>query len=257
MNGSRTSDRSSGRQNKPPFKWIFLGIVLLVVVLVAPHSLWIAALFGGLFGVMWAFVSIMEAIYPPPTPEEKKEIERKLKEKERKRLDGNAIARHRASEYKSKAYAKVIGREFKNPLETEGYVYAFRSVQTAGHRGYSGNAVKIGYTTKDPYKRAEELNKEDDYTGRIFEPAFWFRVSHCFEVEQTVHELLHRKKKKLWRELFDITEEEANEIIEEAVKETDGAKKIKLIVSKKRIKEFVDAVHAHERPSELDDEIPF
>lgn len=257
MNGSRIPDRSYGRQNKPPFKWIFLGIVLLIVVLTAPHLLWIPVILGGVFGVVWVFILIMEVIFPPLTPEEKKEKERKLKEKERKRLDRNAIANHRASENKSKAYAKQMGREFKNPLETEGYVYAFRSVQTAAYRDYCGHAVKIGYTTKDPYKRAEELNKEHDYTDRIFEPAFWFRVSHCFEVEQTVHELLRRKKKYLWRELFDITEEEAKEIIEEAIRETDGAKKIKLIVSKKRIKEFVDAVHAHERPSDLDDEIPF
>lgn len=233
-----------------PVKWIIVGVVLLIIVLTDPSLLWIPVLLGGMYGIMMIFAYVFDAIFPPRTPEEQKE-------RDRKRNDKDIISRQRDRSKKAQSYAEKMGGEFNNPLKADGNVYAFRSKQKYVGRGYSGNAVKIGYTTKDPFKRAEELNEGNEYGDTIFEPICWFEVNHCFEVEQNAHELLRRRKKSLWRELFNITEEEAKGAIEEAIKKTDGAKQVKLVVPKKRIKEFVDAPLVLEKSDEIEDEIPF
>ena len=56
--------------------WILLAIILLVVVLIDPHLLWMPVILGGMYGVMWGSASILETIFPPLIPEEKKEKEK-------------------------------------------------------------------------------------------------------------------------------------------------------------------------------------
>jgi hypothetical protein len=136
-----------------------------------------------------------------------------------------ALKHLRAAANRKQNYAESRSSSFRNPIKKRGYVYAFAQKKVFGVNEisdkedyYRGNAMKIGYTTGDPGTRARELSKE--YNTRVFEPAIIAEVNWCYEVEQRVHSIL--APKWLWREMFDVTVEEAENAIWGAVKNTEG-----------------------------------
>lgn len=142
--------------------------------------------------------------------------------------DPLSALRKKAMDKKNTAIA--LGDEFKIPTKMKGVVYAMRQKKVRNKEEhpkrdknfdyYEGNAMKIGFTTKDVDIRALQLQEE--YGNRIFDPCIICEVNHVYEVEQKTHELLANKE--LWREMFDISPNEAEKAIKDAVKELKGAK---------------------------------
>lgn len=156
------------------------------------------------------------------------------------------------------------GRTLINLVKTPGYVYAFaqRKIFNRGRiiipaDNYDGNAMKIGYTTKPPDVRAIEL--EDEYEGRVFAPVVIAKVNWCCEVERRVHEKLKLSGKWLWREMFDVTPDEAAKAIREAVKELDGTKILSFETRDTRSERFTKGESCRDTPlgPDLVDKIPF
>lgn len=139
------------------------------------------------------------------------------------------IREHRTEARRKEAIARQLGGKINAPALEVGFVYVFRQSlrqDVTWGRHYKGPALKIGFTQKDPRQRAIELSADGSYRDREFIPVFWFQVKGCFEVEQETHELLRRRR--LWRELFKVTEEEAEVAIKTAIGRVKGAELLEL-----------------------------
>ncbi|OOR99743.1 hypothetical protein B0187_02745 [Haemophilus paracuniculus] len=82
--------------------------------------------------------------------------------------------------------------------------------------------LKIGYTDRDPYSRAKELNHTGVPMDYVVE--YQVYVTHPYQVEQKVHSLLSHCRVNDRREFFYISYEDAVAAIREAIKfydETD------------------------------------
>jgi hypothetical protein len=128
------------------------------------------------------------------------------------------IREHRRRHERKVRSAQRLGGELSQPNMADGYVYVFCASlikNPESGRNYNGPALKIGHTLVHPVLRAGNLSRNKEYQDRIFQPLFWFKVKGCFEVEQKCHALLRRKW--LWRELYKLTETEAEETIRKAI----------------------------------------
>jgi hypothetical protein len=178
---------------------------------------------------------------------------------------------------------KAIERrgELDIPAGMQGVVYALFQKKVLDNNNesnrdpmydyYDGNAMKIGYTTRNIWLRVDELC--DEYGNRVFEPSVLCTVKCCYEVEQETHKLL--KDKELWREMFDVTPNEAALAIKKAVQNVERASLVTLEQSnlpspdfsncrnKQAYKEVViehlydEGIYDRNTPTDLDEEIPF
>ena len=138
------------------------------------------------------------------------------------------------------SYAKQNNEPINNPKNKKGNVYIFRNSKDR-------NEVKIGVTAGDPHKRAFDIkaDREAMYIGCDFEALSWVLVEKSYEVEFKVHENL--KNLNLYGEVFNISQEQALEEIQQAAKEVESkiyeifdyekAKELKNIFLKKKYKQ--------------------
>jgi T5orf172 domain. len=71
--------------------------------------------------------------------------------------------------------------------------------------------LKIGYTTKSPLGRAEELSSSSG-VPEPFSVLFYIETKNPYQLEQSIHEELYRKRPNDLREFFRISDEELYEI---------------------------------------------
>ena len=120
-------------------------------------------------------------------------------------VDSEALQEPDAVEQEAARKAWVADKR----TDTPGYVYVLEN-----DIYHDGNAplLKIGYTRKEPSKRAEDLYRwEYECRGvpQRFNVAFAARFEHAFDAEQRIHEFLKEFRVNRWREFFSCTLEEA------------------------------------------------
>ena len=98
------------------------------------------------------------------------------------------------------------------------------------HRAAHSSIYKVGYTTKSPARRIEQLNREPDkWHSTIYQPfefllTAWWKVDHCYELEQAVHERL--KDSRVAGEIFFESLEKICQLIEEVASSTEQVRVI-------------------------------